>query len=119
MAKLNARQRIQEAESDVEDFQKAHLRKFGWSLTCNTPGSYWVWRRDFGKEDEGRHKRWRGAGPGPLGWPSEPQPYGVITAPLDLAVSMTMRELDEEIDQDGCPDTPMIEAADLEHSDTD
>jgi hypothetical protein len=112
-----ARQKITNAESELEDAKRAYLRKFGWNLTCSTPGSYWVWRRDFAQEDAAAHARWKERGPGPLGWPSEPQPYGVITAPTDLAVSMTERALDEEIEQDGDPETSAIKADDLsEHA---
>lgn len=119
MAKLNERQLIQDAERDIAEMRKDYLRKFGWSLTCNIPGSFWMWRRDFAKDDAARHKRWKDAGPGPLGWPSEPQPYGVITAPLDLAVSITERELDDDLDQDGNPETPRITYESLEREQAD
>jgi hypothetical protein len=94
---MNRRQ-IDEAEQEVEQMKQAYLRRFGWDLTCNTPGSYWLWRRDFATEDAASHRRWEERGPGPLGWPSQPRPYGVITASLDLAVSMTERFLDEHPD---------------------
>lgn len=116
MAALNARQRLEEAKREVEECERAYLKRFGWEITCNTPGSYWLWRRDFAAEDVATHARWKAQGPGPLGWPSEPQPYGVITAPTDLAISITERALDEEIDQDGDPDTKVITLADLEES---
>lgn len=87
---------ITEAESEIENLQRAYLRRWGWDCTCNTPGSFWLWRRDFTPEDVARHARWKEAGPGPMGWPSEPRPYGVITAPTDLAVSITARSLDEQ-----------------------
>ncbi len=89
-------QEIQEAEARVEELKGNYLRRWGWILTCNIPGSYWMWRRDFAAEDAERHRRWRERGPGPLGWPSEPKPYGVITAGLDQAVSITARALDEQ-----------------------
>jgi len=114
MADLNARQKIQDAEQEVTDLKQAYLRSFGWDCTSNTPGAYWLWRRDFVSDDAARHKRWKDAGPGPLGWPSEPKPYGVITAPLDLAVSITMRSLDDDLDQDGDPETPRITHESLE-----
>ena len=87
---------IEDAEQNLEQMKVDYLRRFGWEMTCNTPGAYWVFRRDFAAEDAERHARWKERGPGPLGWSSEPRPYGVITAPLDLAVSMTERSLDEQ-----------------------
>lgn len=87
---------IAAAESEVEALKRYYLQRFGWESTCNTPGSYWLWRRDFAKEDAERHARWVERGAGPLGMPSEPQPYGVVTASTDLAVSMTERSLDEQ-----------------------
>lgn len=86
---------IEEAEQTLEAAKRDYLDRWGWKMTCNTPGSYWVWRRDFAKEDTERHARWKERGPGPLGWPSEPHPYGIITASLDLAVSMTVGGLDD------------------------
>lgn len=81
MAKLIARQLIDQAEQELKDCREHYLRKFGWTITCNTPGSFWLWRRDFTAEDAARHKR---------------------------------RELDEEIDQDGDPNTRVLTLADLD-----
>jgi len=94
---------ILEAEHEVTNLQHAYLERWGWNNTSNTPGSYWLWKRDFSKEDTDTHARWKARGPGPLGWPSEPQPYGVITAPTDLAVSMTVRCLDEQTELANVP----------------
>lgn len=87
---------ILEAEHEITNRQQAYLERWGWKNTCNTPGSYWLWQRDFAHEDAETHARWKAAGPGPYGWPSEPQPYGVITASTELAVSMTVRSLDDQ-----------------------
>ena len=113
MAEFTRRQKISEAKGVVSDLQRQYLQAHGWAYTCNTPGSYWLWRRDFAVEDAARHARWKERGPGPYGWPSEPQPFGVITAPEELAVSMTERYLDDAIDQDGDPDTPPLTEEDL------
>lgn len=108
MAQLNARQQMQDAERNLEDCKRAYLQRFGWESTCNTPGSYWLWRRDFAPEDAERleqqekHK-----------YPTPPTPYGVITAGIDLAVSITERALDYEIDQDGDPETRALTLADM------
>jgi hypothetical protein len=114
MAEFNMRQKIAEAQSEAKSLQEQYLRMHGWDCTCNTPGSYWLWRRDFANEDAAAHARWKERGPGPLGWSSEPQPFGIITANTDLAVSMTERVLDSDIDQDGDPDTPALTEADFD-----
>lgn len=88
---------IEEAEQRVQDLQSHYLRRFGWEHTSMTPGSYWLWRRDFAKEDTERLAWWKEAH-GPLGKPSMPVPYGVITAPTDLAVSITVRALDKQLE---------------------
>lgn len=87
---------IEEAIQQVEHLRNAYLMRWGWNHTSNTPGSYWLWRRDFTKEDAERHARWKAAGAGPMGWPSEPRGYGVITSSTELAVSITVRSLDEQ-----------------------
>lgn len=84
------------AEGEVEGLKNAYLRRWGWESTCNTPGSYWLWRRDFANEDAKR-KAWHDEHP----QASPYQPYGVITAPTDLAVSMTVRCLDERPELSG------------------
>lgn len=87
---------IEDAQVFIDKMQGDYLRRFNWVHSSNTPGSYWMWRRDFGAEDTDRHARWKAAGPGPMGWPHEPRPYGIITAPTELAVAMTVRFLDEQ-----------------------
>ncbi len=95
---------IDDAERALEEAQNNYLRRFGWTETSNTPGAYWLWRRDFADVDAGRIKWWETtvARKPPLGAPSKPEPYGVITAPRDLAVSMTRRALDDDLACDGC-----------------
>lgn len=112
MADFTRRQKIAEAKSVVSDLQRQYLQTHGWECTCNTPGSYWLWRRDFVKEDAQRLANWEARPAGPYGRSSKPQPYGVITAGEDLAISITERVLDDAIDQDGDPDTPVITADD-------
>lgn len=53
-----------------------------------------MWVRDFKDEDEARLALWQQRGAGPLGMPSKPEPWGIVTASLDHAVSMTARCLD-------------------------
>ena len=87
---------IQQAEADLTMAKEAYVKRHGWSLTCNTPGALWLWTRDFSPEDAERHQRWKERGPGPLGWPSEPKPYGRMTVALDGAVHMTRATLDQD-----------------------
>ena len=92
---MATRLEITEAEQILEGLKRDYLLRFGWTETCATPGSCWLWRRDFAAEDAASHARWKEAGPGPYGWQPEPRPYGIITAQTDLAVSMTERCLDD------------------------
>lgn len=108
MAALIARQLIDQAESELEGQKCDYLRKFGWDRTCNTPGAYWLWRRDFAPEDAERM-----AQQVKHNYPTPPTPYGVITADTSLAVSITRSSLDCEIEQDGDPESPVITAEDL------
>lgn len=82
---------IEAAEQEVEYLKATYLRRFGWNHTSTTPGSYWLWKRDFADVDA-KGKAWHDAHPKA----SPHQPYGVITAGTDLAVSMTVRCLDEQ-----------------------
>lgn len=82
---------IEDAERHLEELRGAYLRRWGWQYSCNIPGSYWLWRRDFADEDA-RRMAWWSEHP----TTSKPTPYGVITAPTDLAVSITIRCLDEQ-----------------------
>lgn len=90
---------IQEAAAKLDQLKNAYLLAHGWRNTCNTPGSFWLYIRDFADVDKKR-KQWHSAAmkrarkQGRIG-PSPPAPYGIITAPLDLAVSMTASELEQ------------------------
>lgn len=89
---------IEAAEDLLRDRREAYLRRWGWRQTSNTPGAFWMWQRDFAPEDANRLKWWEEAcarNP-PLGNPSKPHPMGVITASLEIAVSMTVRSLDTQ-----------------------
>lgn len=86
---------IERAEDEVKATQRAYLQRFGWEETCNTPGAYWLWRRDFTDVDTERLK-FDARPPGPLGRPSPTIPYGIVTASTDLAISMTVRCLDDQ-----------------------
>lgn len=98
---------IETAEDDVKALKTRYLKRFGWESTCNTPGSYWLWKRDFADEDKKQLDWWiahttpeqrqRNHGPG---MPSKPEPMGVITADLDLAVRMTVNALDMQTEME-------------------
>lgn len=89
---------ILDAEADLSEVKERYLRRFQWSWTCNTPGSFWIWRRDFADYDKQRHDEWLGHSWGPLGRPNAPIPYGVIAVSLDMAVAMTRATLDTDKD---------------------
>lgn len=91
---------IEDAADALEGLKRQYLRRFGWTETCNTPGAFWLWRRDFSDVDARALAWWEEAsalvqaeGRAP---PSKPQPKGIITADTELAVSMTARTLDEQ-----------------------
>lgn len=84
---------IAEAINALEDLKKDYLLEHGWTQTCNTPGSYWLWKRDFSDVDEKSYHWWQttservmkeGRDP-----PSRPVPMGIVMADMDLAVRMT------------------------------
>jgi glutamate mutase epsilon subunit len=97
---------IEAAENALREAQRSYLKRFGWTQTCNTPGSFWLWMRDFAAEDKQRHAWWKKAsadlaelrkrGRTTRRPPSEPRPYGVITADTEMAVQMTVRTLDDQ-----------------------
>lgn len=91
---------LEEAAGQLQSLKLDYLTRWGWKQTSNTPGAYWLWVRDFSAEDANRHARWKAAGPGPLGWPSEPKPMGRITADTDLAIKMTQRSLDDRPEEE-------------------
>lgn len=86
---------IREAEARLDELKSAYLKRWGWKETCNTPGAFWMWQRDFAAEDAERREWWLNACASnpPYGDPSEPRPYGVITASTDTAIAMTERGL--------------------------
>lgn len=93
-------QEIQETENELEELKHEYLRRHGWTYTSCTPGAFWLWRRDFADLDAERAEWDREHGAGEPGDPSASQPFGVITAPTNLAVSITARTLDREQEQE-------------------
>lgn len=89
-------EQIEAARDKLTELNRAYLQRFGWVETCNIPGSYWLWRRDFAAEDSATHAAWVSRGPGPMGWPSEPKPWGAITAGIDMAVNITRAAMDPD-----------------------
>ena len=82
--------RVEEMQGDVLRKKEEILRAHGWQNTCYTPGSYWLWRRDFADLDQKRVSHWEARGQKG----NKPEPYGVVTVPLDLAYTMTEAVLD-------------------------
>lgn len=84
---------VEGAEQVYEGYKRDYLRRWGWEETCSTPGSFWLWKRDFADYDKKMraiHRR--------LKLPGTFRPYGVISAPTDLAISMTLNCLDEQLE---------------------
>lgn len=96
--------RIEALEANLEAAKRDYLTRWGWQQTCNTPGAYWLWRRDFRQEDQARRRSWRRRKPGPLGKPSAPEPYGIVTADTELAIRMTLANLDMRLELAGDDD---------------
>jgi hypothetical protein len=117
MAELTLRQQVTSAEDEVIALQHAYLQRFGWKFTCNMPGSFWLWQRDFSDVDA-RHADWdEKHDAGKPGKPSRHVPYGAINgATTEIAIAMTKNVLDYEIDQDGDSDTPVITEEDLQEA---
>lgn len=87
---------IEAAEQALEQAKRSYLQRWGWTQTCETPGSYWMWRRDFADYDA-TFDAWHAA------HPDRPRRVssGVMTLPTDLAVSMTIGVLDEQLELTG------------------
>lgn len=96
---------IEQAETNLESVRAAYLRRWGWRQTCNTPGSFWLWRRDFADIDQKQLEWWQAAASRAnregRGAPSKPVPFGVITADTETAVKMTAKELDDFKEEQG------------------
>ena len=84
---------IQDAENSLTRLKRNYLRRFGWESTCNTPGAYWMWTRDFADVDASRMK-WNEDHPNA----GKNRPYGRVMATEDLAVAMTKAVLDEQLE---------------------
>lgn len=82
---------IEAAKSEVTQLKGRYLQRFGWKSTCNTPGAYWLWERDFRNEDAERARIVK-----ERNLPSPALQYGVMRVPEDIAVSMTVRCLDKQ-----------------------
>jgi hypothetical protein len=87
---------IEAKSQELEELKKFYLRRWGWTETSSTPGAYWLWKRDFSDLDAKRLSWDKEHNAGKPGRPSPSAPYGIITAPLDLAVAITVRSLDEQ-----------------------
>ena len=92
---------LSEAEARLENLQQIFLRSHGWEYTCNTPGSFCLWRRDFADLDAERQAWDVAHRAGEPGRPSASKPYGVITAPTGLALSITQAVLVREEEEEG------------------
>jgi hypothetical protein len=87
---------IDAAKCEVESLKGEYLKRWGWTQTCNSPGAYWLWKRDFSDEDAKRQAWYDGMSEEYRKNSKPPTPYGIIMVPIDMAVSMTVRTLDEQ-----------------------
>lgn len=83
---------IDNLEHALNNARRDYLVRHGWRETSNTPGSFWLWRRDFADVDKKRETHYRPPG-------SAFHPYGIITADTDMAVKMTANELDQDVSE--------------------
>ena len=63
---------VQRLRAEYKQAAGLYLKRFGWRETCNTPGSLWLWMRDF------------------------PEFGGVILVNEETAMDMTHRILDSD-----------------------
>lgn len=87
--------RICALENQLLSARQSFLTAHGWSSTCQTPGSFWLWKRDFTAEDAARQERYAANG-----FAEKFYPYGVITTGMETAIQMTVRELVPEPKED-------------------
>jgi hypothetical protein len=107
---------IEQAERDLLSLRWAYLKRWGWEHTCHNPGSYWLWRRDWTSDDEAALARWHERNakreaeriehghPYTPNSPTPPQPYGMACVPMDIAIQMTLRTLDDRPELGDCDD---------------
>lgn len=96
------RRQMQTLSDDIDTAERAliarrhgFLEAMGWKLTCNTPGSYWLWRRDFADVDA----RWKAIEIAKVArdgkaFPSPHPVIGVIVCNEDSAITMSRAILD-------------------------
>ena len=89
---------IEDAHDRVSTTETSYLRRWGWTETCDFPGSYWMWSRDFSDVDAQRNK-WADDHNRP-----RPRQYGVIYVPKSMAIAITVSVLDErpELSDEDC-----------------
>lgn len=39
---------LQQCKDELEAKEHRYLRENGWEYTCNTPGSFWLWKKRIG-----------------------------------------------------------------------
>ena len=77
------RARMAQLEHDLESAKREYLKHMGWKSTSHTPGSFWLWVRDFADYDR-RFDEWHAKNPD-----RKREPYGIFTAQTDLAIRMS------------------------------
>lgn len=77
------RAKLVELEHELEAAQRDYLKHMGWKQTSHTPGSFWLWVRDFADYDR-RFDDWHAKHPD-----RDRVPYGTFTGQTDLALKMS------------------------------
>lgn len=85
---------------ELEAREDSYLRRWGWACSSHTPGSYWMWSRDFADYDR-EWDEWN-AKVAATGKGSPHAAYGRITCGKDHALQITRSCLDER-PEDGGP----------------
>jgi len=86
MAELNTLQKLEHERDELDRSYQHYLERFGWKKTCRH-FALWMWER-----------------------PSPDEEGTLIVCNQTVALSITERWLDEEVPQDGDPDTPVLTA---------
>lgn len=91
---------VENAERRLHQLQDAYLRRWGWTISSHTPGSYWMWSRSF-DDYNSRWDEWN-AKVAATGKGSPHKPYGPMTCDKETALRVTRQCLDERPEDGGC-----------------
>lgn len=84
---------IEEIRHRLESAETDYLRRWGWSSTCHTPGSYWMWSRSF-DDYNARWDEWN-AKVAATGKGTPHAPYPPMIVDKATALRITLQCLDQ------------------------